>query len=48
MRNRRSFKENKYRKLSREYAYENAAALHEDDLTDYRQVFLDRGIEAFF
>lgn len=42
------FGENKYHKLSREYAYENVKALHEDDLADYRQAFLDRGMEAFF
>ncbi len=42
------FGENKYHKLCREYAYENVAALHEDDLKDYRQIFLDQDIDAFF
>lgn len=42
------FGENKYRKLGQKYAYENVAALHEEDLTLYRQVFLDCGIDAFF
>ncbi len=42
------FGENKYHKLCREYAYENVAALHESDLADYRQVFLEHGIDAFF
>ena len=42
------FGENKYHKLSRKYEYEDVAALHEDDLADYRQVFLDHGIRAFF
>lgn len=42
------FGENKYHKLHQEYAYEAVAALHEEDLADYRQVFLDQGIDAFF
>ncbi len=42
------FGENKYHKLCREYAYENAAALHEEDLADYLQVFLEQNIDAFF
>lgn len=42
------FGENKYRKLHQEYAYENVAALHEDDLAGYRQIFSEHGIKAFF
>ncbi len=42
------FGENKYRKLCQEYAYENVTALHEADLADYRQVFLNHNINAFF
>lgn len=42
------FGENKYHKLCRDYAYENVKALHEDDLADYQQVFLEYGIKAFF
>lgn len=42
------FGENKYHKLHQGYAYEAVAALHEEELADYRQVFLDRGIDAFF
>ncbi len=42
------FGENKHHKLSRKYHYEHVQALHEDDLADYRQVFLDCGIKAFF
>ncbi len=42
------FGEGKYHKLQRAYPYEGVAALHEEDLTDYRQVFLEDGLEAFF
>ena len=42
------FGENKYQKLGLAYAYENIAALHEEDLQDYQRVFLEQGIEAFF
>lgn len=42
------FGENKYHKLCQEYAYENVAALHESDLADYQQVFLEQGIDTFF
>ncbi len=42
------FGENKYHKLCQEYTYENVRALHENDLEDYRQVFLQHNIEAFF
>lgn len=42
------FGESKYHKLCREYAYEHVAPLHEGDLADYKQVFLNHGIDAFF
>lgn len=42
------FGENKYQKLGLAYAYENIAALHEEDLQDYQQIFRGQGIEAFF
>lgn len=42
------FGESKYHKMCREYAYEHVAALHENDLEDYRQVFLNHNIDAFF
>ncbi len=42
------FGENKYHKLGAAYAYENIAALHEEDLQDYLRVFLEQGIEVYF
>lgn len=42
------FGENKYHKLGQAYAYEHVKALHEEDLAEYRQVFLEQGIDAFF
>ena len=42
------FGENKYHLLDQPYAYENAAALHKEDLEAYRQKFLDHGVNAFF
>lgn len=42
------FGENKYHKLCQKYEYENVAALHEDDLTDYQRIFTENGIKAFF
>ncbi|MBR2676550.1 MAG: glycyl-radical enzyme activating protein [Solobacterium sp.] len=42
------FGENKYTLLGRDYAYQNVSALHREDLEDYRQVFLDNEIQAFF
>lgn len=42
------FGENKYTLLSREYAYRDVPALHEEELASFRQVFLDAGIDAFF
>jgi len=42
------FGENKYTQLGRDYFYKNASALHEEDLADYRRVFLQKNIDAFF
>ena len=40
--------ENKYTRLGKAYSLAGVPALHEEDLADYRQVFLDAGIRAFF
>ena len=40
--------EGKYAKLGREYALAHKKALRPEDLEDFRQRFLDRGLEAFF
>ncbi len=42
------FGENKYHKLNWDYAFENVAALHEEDLKGYLRVFQEEGITAFF
>lgn len=42
------FGEKKYEELGQDYAYADISALHEEDLTDFRQVFLDHDIRAFF
>ena len=42
------FGEAKYAQLGRKYAYQDVPALHEEDLQDFRQTFLDTGIDAFF
>ena len=42
------FGQNKYHLLGQEYAYDNLPALHKEDLIDYRQTFLQQGIQAFF
>lgn len=42
------FGEKKYELLGREYALKNMNAYHEDELEDYRKIFIDEGIEAFF
>ena len=42
------FGENKYDLLGRAYAYRGIPALHREELELYRQVFLARGIRAFF
>ena len=40
--------ERKYELLNRDYAMKGVKALHPEDLTDYRQVFLDTGLDCFF
>lgn len=42
------FGETKYAQLGREYDYRDVPALHEEDLQEFRQMFLDSGMEAFF
>ena len=42
------FGENKYRALGKIYEYENVPALHEEELADYLNIFITKGIEAFF
>lgn len=42
------FGENKYDLLSRNYAYKNCPSLHKEDLTEYKETFLENGIKAFF
>ena len=42
------FGENKYKLLGRDYDYHDVPALHREELEEYRQVFLDHGISAFF
>ena len=41
------FGERKYELLGREYAYAGQKALYKEDLKDYRQIFLTRGIDCF-
>ena len=40
--------ERKYELLNRDYAMKGVKALHPEDLTDYRQAFLDAGLDCFF
>lgn len=40
--------ERKYEFLNREYELTGVKALHPEDLTQYRQVFLDHGLDCFF
>lgn len=42
------FGEKKYAMLGEKYAFTDIPALHEEDLTEFKQVFLDAGIRAFF
>ncbi|PJI08158.1 MULTISPECIES: glycyl-radical enzyme activating protein [Clostridium] len=42
------FGEKKYDMLGKGYSFSNIPALHEEDLTKFRQVFIDNGIDAFF
>lgn len=41
------FGEKKYDMLKKEYSFSNIPALHEEDLVQFRQVFIDNGINAF-
>lgn len=42
------FGEKKYELLNRSYYYKNKKSLHPEDLIDYQNVFLDKGIDCFF
>lgn len=42
------FGENKYKLLNKEYIYKNIKALYPEDLADYKQVFIDKGLHCFF
>lgn len=42
------FGENKYDLLKRDYSFKNKKALHPEDLVEYRQIFIDQGIDCFF
>ncbi|WP_240541821.1 glycyl-radical enzyme activating protein [Bifidobacterium simiarum] len=42
------FGERKYEMLGRTYAMSGVDALHEEDLLDYRQIFLDNDVRAYF
>ena len=41
------FGENKYQMLGKEYPFAKVKALYPEDLQEFKQVFLDNGIEAF-
>lgn len=43
-----NFGESKYTLLDAPYTLHGAKSLHTEDLQDYRQVYLDEGVEAFF
>lgn len=34
--------------LNKEYTLKTYQAYHEEDLKDYQQIFLDKGIDCFF
>lgn len=42
------FGEKKYDMLGKDYSYTDVAALHEDDLREYADIFRKRGISVFF
>lgn len=42
------FGEKKYELLNRKYSLKNKKALYPEDLKDYQQIFLDKGIDCFF
>ena len=41
------FGEKKYDMLNKEYTYKNQKALHNEDLKDYQQIFIDEGLDCF-
>ena len=43
-----NFGESKYELIDKSYALNGMANLHPEDLVDYRQAYLDEGVEAFF
>lgn len=40
--------EKKYQLLGRNYDFSHEEPYHKEDLEDYRQVFLDHGLDCFF
>lgn len=42
------FGENKYNRLHKTYEYAGVPAYHPEDLEDYRNIFIENNIEAFF
>lgn len=42
------FGEKKYELLHREYALKDKKALYPEDLQDYQQIFIDKGLDCFF
>ena len=42
------FGENKYSLLDENYAYKDTPAYHREDLEDYKNIFIQHKIEAFF
>jgi pyruvate formate lyase activating enzyme len=40
--------ETKYESLQKEYTYKGVPQLHNEDLRDFRQIFIENGIECFF
>ena len=42
------FGERKYELLNKKYAYKNIKTLHPEDLKNYQQIFLDKGLDCYF
>lgn len=42
------FGEKKYEMLGKEYSFKDTPALHEEDLSEFQQIFIENGILAFF
>lgn len=42
------FGEKKYELLHKDYAYKNKKALYPEDLKDYQQIFINKGLDCFF